>query len=99
MTPLYAHHDERAGSRDPWTGYRSFVDEGDRNSARTAVPDHKYLILVALPSERWARAVETYNSNGVLGSTWRASGTFRALRARWAELPDLERQYLHRRMP
>src|SRR5262249_34021213 len=58
---LHTHYSERAASRDPWTDRCSFVDYGDRNSARTAVPDYKYLVLVALPSARCARAVETYN--------------------------------------
>jgi len=35
--------------------------------------------LVALCSARRGRTVEAYNSNSVLGSTWRASRTFRAL--------------------
>src|SRR5215471_1923203 len=84
MTPPSHTYSERAASRDPWTDRCSFVDYGDRNSARTAVPDYKYLVLVALPSARCARAVETYNSDGVLGSTWRANRTLCALRTRWA---------------
>jgi len=77
---LHADHDERASRRESWTGGCSFVEKRHRSSARTAVSDDKYFVLVALPSARCGRAVEAYNSNGVLDNTWRARWTLRALR-------------------
>jgi hypothetical protein len=62
---LCAHHDERASSCASWATDCSFVDEGHRTSARTAVCDHKHLVLIAFGSAGCRRAIGTRNPNGV----------------------------------
>ena len=70
---LHADHDERASRRESWTGGCSFVEKRHRSSARTAVSDDKYFVLVALPSARCGRAVEAYNSKTIGLACWRSA--------------------------
>jgi hypothetical protein len=84
---LHAHHNERASGRASWASNCSFVDNYDAAPTRTTVPDHKHLVLVALPSACCRHAVETYDPNHVFRSARRAGRTFWSLRARrswWA---------------
>jgi hypothetical protein len=79
---LRANHDERASSRASWAADCSFIDEGHRTSARTAICDHKHLVLITFGSAGCPLAIGTRNPHGVRS----ARRTFRALetgRSRW----------------